>query len=64
MKHEWVVKTEPTDDGSVGSQAECTSCSWVGPLRRLPVVGEVQQTQEVAQEDGREHAAEVDAPGG
>ncbi len=64
MKHEWVVTSEPTDDGSVGSQAKCTSCSWTGPLRRLPVVADLQQTQDVAQEDGREHAAEVDASSG
>ncbi len=63
MKHEWVVRTEQTDDGGVGSRAACTSCSWVGPLRRLPVIGELRQTQEVAQEDGRAHAADVE-PGG
>lgn len=64
MKHEWLVKTEPTDYSGVGSRAEFTSCLWVGPQRRLPVVGEVQQTGKVAQEDGRDHAAEVDATGG
>lgn len=63
MAHEWVVTTEETDDGGVGSRARCTSCSWVGALRRLPVVGELQQTQEVAEEDGREHAAQVASPG-
>ena len=64
MKHEWVVTTEPTDDGGVGSRAKCTSCSWIGPLRRLPVVGDLQQTQDVAEEDGRAHADEVGVPGG